>query len=189
MKIYIDSREKEYKHITDYFDEIGQPYEVRHLESADYSSDEPNGVLIERKRSILEIAGNIGAERERFKSEFKRAKRNGEKVIVVIEESYRATAKKMVERAFIKLSTWVAPQDKGLVDDLRLRCLKEVKECEELRLLNFWSDRKCKIQGDTLYKHCLNYIDWYGVEFIFCKPAHTGRIILEKLGEKRNDTQ
>lgn len=185
MVIYVDTKEKKCEHITSYFQEIDQPFVRKGLRTADYTSDNPNGILIERKRSILEIASNIGMHHTRFNAELKRAKENGDKVVIIIEEPYRATAKKVVERAFRKLSTWVAPQDVEMVDEMKTRCLQEIKTCDDLKLLNFWSDRKCCIQGDTLYKHCLNYIDWYGVEFVFCEPKNTGKIILEKLREER----
>ena len=181
MKVYIDTREKKYEHIVSYFQEIGQEYEIRHLATADYSSDCPNGILIERKRSIIEFAGNVAANHDRFVRELKRAKEAEQQVVIIIEEPYRATAKKMVERAFKKLSTWVAEDDRESLDGIKTRCLKEVKTCDDLFLINFWSDRKCAVQGDTMYKHCKNFVDWYGVEFVFCKPENTGKIILEYL--------
>lgn len=188
MKVYIDTREKSYEHIANYFNEIGQPYEIKHLKTADYSSDQPNGILIERKRSILEFAANVGANHERFVRELERAKQSGEKIVIIIEEPYRAMAKKVAERAFRKLSAWVAPQDKETIEEIKTRCINEIKTANDLYLVNYWSDRKCTVQGDTIYKHCQNFIEWYGVEFIFCQPKETGRIILDLLRrEKTNE--
>ena len=181
MIVYIDTREKKCEHITAYFQEIDQQYEVRHLATADYSSDRPNGILIERKRSVLEFAGNLGINHDRFVRELKRAKESGEKVVIIIEEPLKQTAKKTIERAFRKLSAWVDEQDEEIIEEIKTRCVAKIKGSNDLYLLNYWSDRKCKVQGDTMYKHCQHFIEWYGVEFVFCKPQETGKIILEYL--------
>ena len=86
MTILIDSREKEAKHITDYFDKHKIKYEVMALPSGDYSfalDAMPefgvphkmwfyNDILLERKNSLEELSGCFAQTRERFNSEWSR---------------------------------------------------------------------------------------------------------------------
>lgn len=181
MKVYIDSREKDFKHIADYFQEVEQEYEIRRLETGDYQASSGSNIIIERKRSVLEFAGNIGKNHQRFFRELKRAKKERKKMIILIEEKLNALSKQVCNRAFRKLSVWVCDEDREMLDGIQTRCLDKIKASDPLFLLNFWSDRKCQIQGDTIYKHCVEIIEWYGVEFVFCEPKNSGKIILEYL--------
>lgn len=95
--ILIDTREKENKHITKYFDSKKIPYTSLGLESADYSvmipKNESFGILrdlyfhkhiaIERKNSIDEIANNLSNDRDRFEDELLRSKAQ---IIIMIED-------------------------------------------------------------------------------------------------------
>lgn len=103
MVVLIDSREQENKHITEYLDNRKIPYEVRGLESGDYSvmlkADAElelpfdlsleNLVAVERKGSgggLSEIAGNFTNGRTAFENEFIRAKEKGTMMFLVIED-------------------------------------------------------------------------------------------------------
>lgn len=86
----IDTREKENKHIIEYFDTKKLPHKVRALPAGDYSVMLPQneelgimrdiylnssaelGIMIERKNSLEELAGNLGKNRDRFESELER---------------------------------------------------------------------------------------------------------------------
>lgn len=90
LKIIIDSREQKNKHITDFFDKNNIPYEVRKLDSGDYSAmirdmTLEHDVFLERKNSLTEICGNYAQNRERFEREFTRAKAVGAKPFLLIE--------------------------------------------------------------------------------------------------------
>lgn len=79
-------------HITRYFDKHNIPYEVRKLDSGDYSARIGDmtmeyDVFIERKNSLTELCGNVGQNRDRFDREFTRAKAEGAKPFLVIEEN------------------------------------------------------------------------------------------------------
>ena len=92
LTIIIDSREQVNFHISSWLDGKGIKHITRALETGDYSAmldgetfeDE---VVIERKANIDEIAGNFTAGRERFEREMIRAKANGIKVFLIIENA------------------------------------------------------------------------------------------------------
>lgn len=91
MCVIGDTREKSDEHIRGYLSENSVPFETRALDTADYTlrygemyfDDE---VLIERKGSIDELAGNFTRERERFEREFIRAKARGIKLFLLVED-------------------------------------------------------------------------------------------------------
>lgn len=92
ITIICDTREQVNNHITDYFDKRGIPYLSRKLDVGDYSFQTSEGsyedeIVIERKNSIDEIAGNFTVGRQRFENEFLRAKAAKTKIHLFIEKS------------------------------------------------------------------------------------------------------
>lgn len=93
IRVVIDTREKKNEHIIAYLEENNIPYEVSKLDTADYSFVIPNypelnmdrKVLIEKKNSLTEIAGNFTSGRERFAREFERVV--DERIHLVIEDA------------------------------------------------------------------------------------------------------
>lgn len=90
ITIVSDTREKANEHILKYFDDKKIPYIKRSLHTGDYSAMIGDMTLeheltIERKSSLDELAGNLTTDRQRFENEFIRAKANGLKVILLIE--------------------------------------------------------------------------------------------------------
>ena len=92
LTIIADSREQINQHILTWLDGKGVQHITRALETGDYSAmldgetfeDE---VVVERKANIDEIAGNFTQGRERFEREMIRAKANGIKVFLIIENA------------------------------------------------------------------------------------------------------
>lgn len=89
LTIIVDSREQA-THPQKYFDSKGIPYIVRKLDTGDYSAmlgdlTLEHDVFIERKAGLTELSGNMGVERERFSREFTRAKADGAKPFLLIE--------------------------------------------------------------------------------------------------------
>lgn len=79
MVILIDTQEKKINHITDWFDKNKIKYERRKLDFADYSCYIiidgvkyyfDRDIVIERKKDIDEICGNLKGEAPRIKKEF-----------------------------------------------------------------------------------------------------------------------
>lgn len=99
--IYIDSREKENRHIKEWFDEQGVMYTGPvALKYGDYAAERTTPkVVVERKAHWLELANNLGKHHERFRNELLRARDCGARVVVLVEDD------KPVER-------WSSPRTK-----------------------------------------------------------------------------
>ena len=90
LTVICDSREVVNGHVTGYLDSKKIPHITRKLDTADYSAmigdmTLEHDVVIEKKNSIDEIAGNFTVDRQRFEDEFTRAKAEGLKVFLLIE--------------------------------------------------------------------------------------------------------
>ena len=92
LKIIADSREQVNNHITEYWDRKKVPYFTRKLNVGDYSAQLgdytlEHDIAVERKHNLDEICGNLSQDRDRFEREFLRAKANGTKVFLLIEDA------------------------------------------------------------------------------------------------------
>ena len=89
MVIIVDTREKPRAivKILAEFDRHGVKVVRRALNFADYFNPDNPGVIIDRKRNLLEIAGNVVQQRARFIREVDRCNRAGCHMIVLIEHS------------------------------------------------------------------------------------------------------
>ena len=92
LQIIADSREQVNNHLTDYWDKKKVPYFTRKLDIGDYSAQLGDmtlekDIVIERKRNLDEICGNLSSDRDRFEREFLRAKAVGTKVFLIIEHA------------------------------------------------------------------------------------------------------
>lgn len=100
MIILVDSREQKNNHITDWFTKKSTPFEVKALNTGDYSFYIPanpelsihrntyydNEICIERKGTLDELINNF-SERNRIEDEFTRASNIGLKIHLLIEDS------------------------------------------------------------------------------------------------------
>lgn len=93
ITVIVDTREQKNDHILDFFCEESIPYKKEKLDTADYSFILPNypeigmdkKVLIEKKNSLTEIAGNFTSGRERFQREFERV--TDEQIHLIVEDA------------------------------------------------------------------------------------------------------
>lgn len=85
MMILIDTREKKFDHIKDYFDAHEIPYKMQLLLCGDYMRDDRPGLSIDRKRNLEEISGNLCTPENRFWREMRRARDQGVHMVVLIE--------------------------------------------------------------------------------------------------------
>lgn len=99
MVILVDTREQENGHLLSYFDKKKIPHEKKALSTADYSCKIPkndelgisrdiyftDSIMVERKASLDELAGNLTKDRTRFESELIRAK--GANIALMIENA------------------------------------------------------------------------------------------------------
>ena len=81
-----DSREKKNAHILDYLQRHNIEYEIRKLDTADYWNSENPNVLVDRKKDLNEVAQNLcSPDSSRFWKEVRRAYRDKQKFIVLVE--------------------------------------------------------------------------------------------------------
>ncbi len=85
--IICDSREKKNAHILRYFDKHSIEYKVQKLDVADYQMVGKEGLVIDRKQNLDEMARNLTNRNDhaRFWKEVRRAKENKIKMIVLCE--------------------------------------------------------------------------------------------------------
>lgn len=86
MKIQIDSREQKYSHITNYFDEVGIEHFRQKLDVGDYMNVENPLLVIDRKKDLQEVAGNVCQQHARFIREIERANNQNIQLIFLVEE-------------------------------------------------------------------------------------------------------
>lgn len=99
--VLIDTREKKFPYITSHFDNAGIKYCRQKLDYGDYSFYLPanpklgikkdvsfvDKIVIERKNSLDELAGNLGRYRKQFVNELTRGYEAGAKMILLIENA------------------------------------------------------------------------------------------------------
>lgn len=86
MVIQVDSREQKFDHVTKYFDSQGIKWVKSKCVVGDYVNLENPMVVIDRKKDLQEVAGNVCQQHERFVRELELAKELGYKMIVLVEE-------------------------------------------------------------------------------------------------------
>lgn len=86
MVIQIDSREQKFDHITRYFDEQGIKWVKSKCVVGDYVNLKNPMVVIDRKKDLQEVAGNVCQQHDRFVRELELAKELGYRLIVLVEE-------------------------------------------------------------------------------------------------------
>ncbi len=89
MTIICDSREKKNQHILKFFDENGIDYKIQKMDIADYQIEGIDGLVIDRKQNLEEIAQNLMNinDKSRFWREVRRANAKKIKMIVLCEHS------------------------------------------------------------------------------------------------------
>lgn len=87
MQIQVDSREhqSEWERIKKQFDNLGVQYFRSKLYVGDYVNLDNPRLVIDRKKDLLEICGNVCQQHERFKAELVRANQQGIKIIILCE--------------------------------------------------------------------------------------------------------
>lgn len=164
MTIQCDTREhkKEWERIKSQFDSIGVDYIRSKLWVGDYMSLDNPRLVIDRKKDLLELCGNVTQQHERFRAELVRAQEKGIKLIILCEHGPDV-------QSLTDVYFWDNPRlhelDWAVVDG-----------------------KPCKVQkypkattGEALYKALCTIRDKYGVDFYFCTQKETGQRIMEIL--------
>lgn len=86
MVIQVDSREQKYDHITKYFDLHNIKWVRSKCVVGDYVNLENPMIVIDRKKDLQEVAGNVCQQHDRFVRELELARELGYKMFILVEE-------------------------------------------------------------------------------------------------------
>jgi len=171
MIIQIDSREKAraIKRIIKEFDRQGVKHPVSKLMVGDYMNYDNPRLIVDRKRNLSELCGNITSSRkehERFRRELIKAQENEIQMVILVEHG-----------------KWV----KRLEDVIWWENPRRWKRCRNPET-GLWEDVETKAtKGEALYKMLKTMERKYGCRFEFCDKKDTGRRIIEILNGEPYD--
>lgn len=165
MNIQVDSREhkSEWERIKAQFDDLGVEYFRSKLYVGDYQSLDNPRLVIDRKKDLQELCGNVCQQHERFKAELVRAIQSGIKIVILCEHGEDI---KTMEDVYF----WQNPRKHKVI----------WKTVNGKRVKTVVSDKA--VDGNQLYKSLCTIRDRYNVDFVFCTKEETGRKIVEILG-------
>jgi len=165
MQVQVDTREhaKEWERIKRQFDTLGVQYFRSKMYVADYMSLDNPRLVIDRKKDLQEICGNVCQQHERFKAELLRAKEQGIKLVILCEHGADI-------KSFEDVYFWSNPRKY----QIRWKTVngKRVKDVISAKA----------VDGNQLYKSLCTIRDRYNVDFVFCRKEETGQKIIEILG-------
>ena len=165
MTIQIDTREHkaEAERIERQLDAMGVAHFRSKLYCGDYQSLDNGRLVIDRKKDLLELCGNVTQQHERFRRELIRAREAGIRIIVLCEHG--EGIKELLDVFF-----WENP---------RLVKRKWVMEEGRPKQVPAYPNAT---NGPQLLKILMTIQQRYDVRFIFCDPARTGETIVKLLG-------
>ena len=165
MTIQIDTREHkaEAERIERQFDAMGVTHFRSKLYCGDYQSLDNGRLVIDRKKDLLEVCGNVTQQHERFRRELTRAQEAGIRIIVLCEHG----------RGIERLS------DVYFWENPRMKAKKWVMADGKPRQVPAYPNAT---SGEKLFKTLQTISEKYGVAFEFCDPEQTGETIVRLLG-------
>ena len=165
MTIQIDTREHkaEVERIERQLDAMGVMHFRSKLYCGDYQSLDNGRLVIDRKKDLLELCGNVTQQHERFRRELIRAQEAGIKVIVLCEHGNGINE-------LLDVYFWENP---------RVTKRKWVMDNGRPKQVPAYPNATTGIQ---LFKILTTIKQKYGCDFIFCNPECTGQTIVELLG-------
>ena len=165
MQVQVDTREhkSEWERIQKQFDTLGVQYLRSKLYVGDYQSLDNPRLVIDRKKDLNELCGNVCQQHERFKAELIRAMQQNIKSVILVEHGEDV---KSLEDVYF----WENPRKHEViwktVNGKRVKTVRSAKA----------------IDGMQLYKSLCTIRDRYNVDFEFCTKEETGKRIVEILG-------
>lgn len=173
VKIIEDTRQQAGKHRLKHrgFAELGVELDRKKLDVGDYMVpiDAPT-VTIDTKRHVGELAQNLTAGHARFTREIKRAQELGLTLYVVIEDP--------VVKNLDDLRKWINPHCRFCPVYKSGKCNpRNPGRCDHPR-------HKSKVPpapGSRLAKMMRTMEKYYPVNFVFCHPKDTAKVIMEIL--------
>ena len=170
MTINVDTREhnSEWVRIQKQFDRIGVQYFRSKLYVGDYMSLDNARLVVDRKKNLHELCGNVCQQHERFKKELIRAIEAGIQIVFLVEHGPDI---KTLEDVYF----WQNPRK----HEIRWRYNKQTGQKEKY----FISPKA--VDGKQLYKSLCTIQDRYGARFEFCTKDQTGNRIIEILSNDK----
>lgn len=152
MPIIEDTRQKvgEHRVKNEYWESIGETVIRCRLPVGDYCSF--YSVAVDTKRSIDELAQNVGSDHVRFKNACILARDCKSRLVILTENDLGV-------RTLEDLESWTNPR----AWENKKKGLRE------------------PIDGKRLSRACRTMNERYGVEFEFCTPSESGKRVLEIL--------
>ena len=165
MTIQIDTREHkaEAERIERQLDAMGVEHFRSNLYVGDYQSLDNGRLVVDRKKDLSELCGNVTQQHERFRAEMVRAQQAGIRLIVLCEHGEGV-------RELTDVFFWENP---------RMKKRKWVTEDGRPRQVPAYPNAT---DGPQLLKILSTIRQRYGVGFEFCEPARTGETIVKLLG-------
>lgn len=170
MQVQVDTREhrKEWERIQKQFDEIEDVQYFRSkLYVGDYQSLDNPRLVIDRKKDLMELCGNVTQQHERFKAELIRAMQAGIRVVILVEHGAGINC---LEDVYF----WENPRKHRVI----------WRAINGQRVKTVISEGA--VDGKQLYKSLCTIRDRYNVRFEFCSKQETGREIIRILREEGN---
>lgn len=167
MNIQVDSREhkSEWERIKTQFDELGVDYFRSKLYVGDYQSLDNPRLVIDRKKDLQELCGNVCQQHERFKAELVRAIQSGIKIVILCEHGEEI---KTMEDVYF----WQNPR--------KHRVIWKTVDGKKIKTVI----SKKAVDGCQLYKSLCTIRNRYNVDFVFCTKKETGQKIVEILSNE-----
>ena len=164
MVIQIDSREHKWEmaRVQRQLESLGVKTIVSKLYVGDYQSLDNGRLVIDRKKDLQELCGNVCQQHERFRAELLRAQEAGIQIIILCEHG--PDINNLQDVYF-----WQNPRK----HEVKLKTVngRKIKTVESSRA----------VDGEQLYKSLITMRDKYGVRFEFCTKDITGQRIKELL--------
>lgn len=164
MVIQIDSREHKWEmaRVQRQLESLGVKTIVSKLYVGDYQSLDNGRLVIDRKKDLQELCGNVCQQHERFRAELLRAQEAGIQIIILCEHGSDITSLQDVY-------FWQNPRKHEVkwktVNGHKIKAVESSKA----------------VDGEQLYKSLITMRDKYGVRFEFCTKDITGQRIKELL--------
>lgn len=166
MTINVDTREhkSEWSRIQKQFDKLSIQYFRSKLYVGDYMSLDNARLVIDRKKDLQELCGNVCQQHERFKRELVRAAQAGIQIVFLVEHGPEIQT---LEDVYF----WQNPRK----HEIRRRYNARTGQLEKYCISPKATD------GKQLYKSLCTIRDRYGAKFEFCTKDQTGRMIVDIL--------
>ena len=164
MTLQVDTREhkSEWERIRQQFDDLGIQYYRSKLYVGDYMNLDNPRIIVDRKKDLLELCGNVCQQHERFRKELIRAREAGIQLVILVEHGNGICTLEDV---------WFWENPRRTQVGWRYKDGKREKYFVSPKATN----------GQQLYKSLCTIHDHYGADFRFCDKNSTGATIVRIL--------